>query len=257
MVQVIPGKYLLHTRKRIGFPPAPAYTNWENHHFISMWSPPDMGTNCILLLQDSKPSYKHTESWLHDWRPKEEAQVMFLHQSGCKHRRGNCPVQQCFLSTSLPSCSNSTCRENHSKKIKHGFLGPQSSCSFSFCEHIEDQAFHNFLLIISVVCFWMAGREAAFFSSYHIWGICSPCAIKLLSSPNYLSFLHFYFTCFVELKFLRGAWHCDCSTHQRLQDATLKYSKVVILLSDHSQPCYHNKRHVEMLINNIDYDPDA
>lgn len=53
MVQVIPGKYLLHTRKRIGFPPAPASTNWENHHFISMWSPPDTGTNCILLLSET------------------------------------------------------------------------------------------------------------------------------------------------------------------------------------------------------------
>lgn len=37
MVQVIPGKYLLQTRKRIGLPPAPASTNWENQPVISSW----------------------------------------------------------------------------------------------------------------------------------------------------------------------------------------------------------------------------
>lgn len=97
MVQVIPGKYLLQTRKGIGFPPAPASTNWENHHFVSMWSPPDTSTKLhFATLPDSKSSYKHTESWLCDWKPWEEARVVFLPQSGCKDRRGNCPVPTVF-----------------------------------------------------------------------------------------------------------------------------------------------------------------
>lgn len=85
-------------------------------------------------------------------------------------------------------------------------------------------------------------------------------AFAVLALQNYFPSLipsHFSTsTGFVELKFLRAAWHCDYSTHQRLQDATLNTATVVILLSDRSQPCYH-KRHVEMLINNIDYNPDA
>lgn len=158
MVQVIPGKYLLQTRKRIGFPPAPASTNWENQPVISSWSEHKAAFCYSQRLQTLLQTYWILAVWL-GTLGRSPGDV-FCISLVAKIEEGTVLSDSVFWVPAYLLFQLHGQRE-HSKKIKHGFLGPQSSCSFSFHELIELEAFHNFFLTISV-CFRMVGSEATF-----------------------------------------------------------------------------------------------
>lgn len=137
--QVIAAKYLFQTRKRSGSPSAPASTNWENHHFICIWSPPDTGHKSRSAT--AQDSCKHAESWLCDQRPWEEANhpgdvFASVWLQGQKRGLSCATVFSVYQSTFLFQLR--WAGEDHSKKTKHNFLCPQGSYSFSFCEPVED-----------------------------------------------------------------------------------------------------------------------
>lgn len=117
-----------------------------------------------------------------------------------RQRELSCPNSVFWVPAYLPVPTPWIERTTH-RRSSIAFLVLQALAAFHFLNLLSSfhKPFHDFLLTVSVVCFWMVGRKAAFFRSYHIRGICSPCATKLLSSPNYLSFLHFYLFCWVEI----------------------------------------------------------